>query len=178
MFTYGQVERAIAELHGIPPEQAAGKLRSRLKHFQRIGLVPSSPGKGQKLSYTPLDAARWAICFEFAELATPPERVKQILGIYGSSILKSFAGPMPEEDVFFCGEANFFAEAVTGHRESYFGFMDASQAPDVLKGTEAHRPINRLVTINLTHIKRELQRTLGIDWEVPRLLLGRVDWTG
>jgi hypothetical protein len=72
MYTYGQVERALAQLHGIPPERAAGKLRSRLKHFSRIGLTPSRPGKGQKLLYTSMDCARWAICLEFAQLETPP----------------------------------------------------------------------------------------------------------
>jgi hypothetical protein len=178
MYTYGQVERALAQLHGIPPERAAGKLRSRLKHFSRIGLTPSRPGKGQKLLYTPMDCARWATCIAFAELETPPERVRQLLANYGSSILKSFAGPMPEEDVFFYGEANFFAEAVTGKRESFFGFMEASHAVDLLKGTDAHRPINRLIAINLTNIKRELAKALGIDWEIPRRLLGRADWEG
>jgi len=178
MYTYGQVERALAQLHGIPPERAAGKLRSRLKHFSRIGLVPSSPGKGQKLVYTPFDCARWGVCLEFAQLETPPERVKQLLGIYGVSILKSFAGPMLEEDVFFWGEANFFAEAVTGKRESYFGFMGASQVADLLKGTGAKRPINRIIMINLTHVKRGLAKTLSIDWEVPLHLLGRIVWEG
>jgi hypothetical protein len=176
MYTYGQVERALAELHGIPPERAAGKLRSRLKHFSRIGLTPSRPGKGQKLLYTPMDCARWAVCLEFAQLETPPERVKQILGNYGASILKSFAGPMLEEDVIFWGEANFFAEAVTGKRESHFGFVEASQVADLLKGTEVPRPVNRLIALNLTHIKRELSKTLGIDWKIPRRLLGRIDW--
>jgi hypothetical protein len=176
MYTYGQVERALAGLHGIPPERAAGKLRSRLKHFSRIGLTPSSPGKGQKLLYTPMDCARWAICLEFAELSTPPERVKQLLGIYGVAILKQFAGPMPKEDVIFWGEAHFFAEAVTGKRESYFEFIETSQVADLLKGTGARRPINRIIMMNLTHIKRELSKTLGIDWEIPRRLLGRTDW--
>jgi hypothetical protein len=176
MYTYGQVERALAQLHGIPPERAAGKLRSRLKHFSRIGLTPSRPGKGQKLLYTSMDCARWAICLEFAQLETPPERVKQILAIYGSSILKSFAGPMPGEDLIFWGEANFFAEAVTGKRESFFDFMEPSQAPGILKGTKVGRPINRLFMVNLTHLKRELAKNPGIDWEIPRRLLGRVDW--
>ncbi len=178
MYTYGQVERALAQLHGIPPEQAAGKLRSRLKHFSRIGLTPSKPGKGQKLLYTPLDCARWALCLQFAELATPPERVKQILALYGPSILKSFARPMQEEDLFFWGEANFFAEAITGQRESFFGFTDAPRAAGVLKGAESTRPINRLIMINLTHIKRGLQKSLGIDWEIPQHQLGRTDWEG
>lgn len=176
MYTYGQVERALAGLHGIPPERAAGKLRSRLKHFSRIGLTPSRPGKGQKLLYTPMDCARWAVCLEFAQLETPPERVKQILGNYGASILKSFAGPMLDEDVFFWGEANFFSEAVTGKRESYFGLMEASQVPALLKGT--NRPINRLFALNLTNIKRGLAGSLGIDWEIRRQLLGRTDWEG
>jgi|ERR1700730_4942954 len=176
MYTYGQVERALCQLHGIPPEQASGKLRSRIKHFSRIGLTPSKPGRGQRLSYTPFDAVRWAVAFEFAELATPPEIVKRILRVYGKSILESFAGPMPEEDLFFWCEANFFKEAVTGSGESFFGFMEPSQALGVLKGTKTRRPINRLVTINLTHLKRGLGKALGIDWETPRHLLGRRDW--
>lgn len=174
MYTYGQVERALCQLHGIPPEQAAGKLRSRLKHFSRIGLVPSRPGKGQKLSYAPLDVVRWALCFEFAELATPPEIVKRIFVLYGKLILTTFTLPVPDNDVFFCCGARFFEEAVTGagHGKSYNQFLNLSDVPAIFKNLD----INRAIMINLTHLKRELGKALDIDWEAPRHLLGRTDW--
>jgi hypothetical protein len=162
MYTYGQVERALCQLHGIPPEQASGKLRSRLKHFSRIGLTPSKPGRGQKLSYTPHDAVRWALCFEFAQLAVPPEVTKQILAVYGFPLFESFAGPTPKEDQVFWCLGNFFEDALTGGRSRKLGIVPMSEIINVVfKKAEAAR----VIMVNLTRIKRGLGKALDIDWE-------------
>ena len=60
MFTYKEVERALAAVHQISPS-AMGAFRGRIKHFQRLGLVPSSPGKGRKISYRLEDVYVWAV---------------------------------------------------------------------------------------------------------------------
>src|SRR5206468_9926217 len=77
-FAYAEIETALALLHGVP-DNVRGTFKSRLKHFQRIGVVPSSPGKAQKIEYRIGDAARWAVCFEFAELGIPPYQIKFLL---------------------------------------------------------------------------------------------------
>ena len=50
MYTYAQVEAALAATHRVRPS-SLGAFRGRIKHFQRLGLVPESPGKGRKISY-------------------------------------------------------------------------------------------------------------------------------
>jgi hypothetical protein len=50
MYTYSQVESALARVHHIP-DSSLGSFRGRIKHFQRIGIVPQSSGKGKKISY-------------------------------------------------------------------------------------------------------------------------------
>ena len=90
MYRYAQIELAIARLHfDVTPENLK-YFRGRLRNLQRVGLVTSSPGKGQKKSYTSEDAAFWAICFELVELALPPIIIKQILDAQWKSLSDFF----------------------------------------------------------------------------------------
>jgi hypothetical protein len=75
MFTYSEVERALAAVHEISPS-AIGAFRGRIKHFQRLGLVPSSPGKGRKISYRLEDVYTWAVCLELQEFGIDPTIIK------------------------------------------------------------------------------------------------------
>ena len=76
MFTYSEVERALAAVHEISPS-AMGAFRGRIKHFQRLGLVPSSPGKGRKIAYRLEDVYMWAICLELQEFGIDPTIIKE-----------------------------------------------------------------------------------------------------
>ena len=78
MFTYSKVERALAAVHKISPS-AMGAFRGRIKHFQRLGLVPSSPGKGRKISYSLEDVYMWAMCLELQEFGIDPIIIKEFL---------------------------------------------------------------------------------------------------
>ena len=80
VFKYSEVESAIAAIHNVSPA-ALKMFRSRIKNFQRIGMVSFSPGKGQKIDYKIIDVIRWALCFEFAELGLPPDQIKLIIRI-------------------------------------------------------------------------------------------------
>jgi hypothetical protein len=173
-FKYSHLEAAIASIHNVP-ERALKTFKSRLKHFQRIGLVPSSPGRGQKIEYKIVDAIRWALCFEFAELGLPPDQIKLIIRICEQPLLEPFAGPLQAEDwIFFMrgGILEWHLNAaieraegaiVVGPLPAACGARPASKISEIfsLKG----RPLfARALMINLTHLKRELGKALGVDW--------------
>jgi hypothetical protein len=61
MITYANVEDTLALIHGIKSKDR-GAFRARIKHIQRIGIVPSSPGKGRKIDYAIEDIFKWSFC--------------------------------------------------------------------------------------------------------------------
>jgi hypothetical protein len=75
MYTYAQVERALAAVHEVP-EAAMGAFRGRFKHFQRLGMVPSSPGRGRKIVYSLDDVYFWALCLQLEEFGLDPTKIK------------------------------------------------------------------------------------------------------
>ena len=77
-FRYAVVEQALMAVHGFV-EQKKGAFRARLIHFQRLKIVPASPGKGRRIAYRRDDIFRWAIALEFAEFGTDPTEIKKIL---------------------------------------------------------------------------------------------------
>ena len=95
-FGYAVVEQALMAVHGFV-EQKRRAFRARLIHFQRLKIVPTSPGKGRRIAYRREDVFRWAIALEFAEFGIDPTEIKKILdtnwrGI-APAILKAPAGP-------------------------------------------------------------------------------------
>jgi hypothetical protein len=78
MFTYAIVERALARAFAITPE-SMGAFRGRIQHFQRLGMVPASPGKGRKISYEIDHVYKWALGLEFAEFGIDPRLTKFII---------------------------------------------------------------------------------------------------
>jgi hypothetical protein len=70
-FTYAQVEGALGTLFRVPAS-AEGSFRGRIRHLQRIGLVTVAPGKGRRISYTPVQANEWMLALLLAELGVDP----------------------------------------------------------------------------------------------------------
>jgi hypothetical protein len=66
-----QVERALGTLFGAPAS-AQGSFRGRVRHFQRIGLVEVTPGRGRRIPYTRVQAAKWMVALVLAELGVDP----------------------------------------------------------------------------------------------------------
>ena len=77
-FRYAVVEQALMAVHGFV-ERKKGAFRARLIHFQRLKIVPTSPGKGRRIAYRREDIFRWAIALEFAEFGMDPTEIKKIL---------------------------------------------------------------------------------------------------
>ncbi len=181
---YGEIEKAIASLHGVT-EQSSGVFRGRLRHFQKLGIVPSSPGRGAKIDYDLKAAVDWAIAFELAELGVQPELIRFLIQVYGGGIFDFFENKFrlfPEsadshEDIVFCFDAAF----LTIHMSPKGGMFDLIRA-DLTRGTfdcpstAAFKPLSKLQSffdaphvrrvsaINLSRLKREFGKALGVDW--------------
>ena len=88
MYPYKVVETALARLHVENPA-TMGVFRGRIKHLQRIGLVPSSPGPGKRIQYSFEDVAKWALALEVADFGIDPLVIHQLVlsvwngGIFG-----------------------------------------------------------------------------------------------
>lgn len=78
VYRYSEVQTALARMHGAYPDHV-GALRARLQHFQRLGLVPSSPGRGKTITYTLYDVGRWAFALELIEFGIDPAKVAAIM---------------------------------------------------------------------------------------------------
>jgi hypothetical protein len=84
-FGYAVVEQALMAVHGFV-EQKRGAFRARLIHFQRLKIVPASPGRGRRIAYRREHIFRWAIALEFAEFGLDPTEIKKILDLNWSHI--------------------------------------------------------------------------------------------
>ena len=155
-------------------------------HFQKLGIVPSSPGRGAKIDYDLKAAVDWAVAFELAELGIQPELIKFLIQVYGGAIFDFFENKFrlfPEsaasdEDILFCFDAAF----LTIHLNPKSGIFDLTRTDLMERGmfdyraTAALKPLSmlpsffdaphvrRVSAINLSRLKRELGKALGIDW--------------
>jgi hypothetical protein len=172
-FKYGQLEEAIAAMHNLHPS-GMKTFKSRVKHFQRIGLVSSSPGRGYKKLYSVIDAVAWALCFEFAELSVPPETIRNIMVYCEERLFNAFIDKFDDDIVFFM-KANFFeqhinliGESSVEGTERLFNFTPDQYgigSPNFVFGRLKYPPIvSRMLLLNLTHIKTKLGETLKISW--------------
>jgi hypothetical protein len=163
---YGEIERAIASLHFVT-EQSSGVFRGRLRHFQKLGLVPAAPGRGAKIDYDRKAAVDWAVAFELAELGVQPELIKHFIERCGPGIFNFFEQPTPDgEDHFLCFEPAFLTMHMNRHTGQPITLMTALEKP--LSGLPAFfgKSMSRCGSvINLSRLKRDLGEALDIeDW--------------
>jgi len=165
-FSYPQLEAAMRQLHNVPAPRS-GTFKARIRNFQRVGLIPSAPGKGQRIDYSIVDAITWALCFEFAEVGLLPENIKSIFNLCGATLFYPFGGPLQDEDQILVLRGNFLewylaSGAQLGEGQTAFGIIPVSQLSDMVF-TKAK--ISRAIMINLTDLKRKLGDALKIEWD-------------
>jgi hypothetical protein len=107
-FRYAVVEQALMAVHGFL-ERKRGAFRARLIHFQRLKIVPASPGKGRRIAYRREDIFRWAIALEFAEFGMDPTEIKKILDANWKRIAPPLLELKDEADTYL-----FFHPALLG----------------------------------------------------------------
>jgi len=168
LFTYQEVENAIARLHHVPSART-GTFKARIRNFQRVGLIPSSPGKGLRIRYDIEDVIRWALCFEFSEIGLLPEQIKRIFTCSGWTLFRPFEGPVTSDDYLFCLLGNFLEwhlnkedKQSLDHEELVFDVVRASRISRMIIKNEYY---NRILIINMTALKRKLGQELNINWD-------------
>ncbi|WP_413989368.1 hypothetical protein ACMDCR_25865 [Labrys okinawensis] len=85
VYSYKQVEAALAKVQGAP-ERSIGVIRGRIKRLQTLGLSPSNPGKGKRLTYQFKDIALWALALEMAQLGLDPTYIAKSAKFAGEKV--------------------------------------------------------------------------------------------
>jgi hypothetical protein len=169
MFTYAQVEKALASAFEVRTD-AMGAFRGRIKHFQRLGLVPSSPGKGKKISYHREDIYKWAIGLEFAEFGLDPTVIKAQLVFAWPKVRRTLFLDPPDADKLFVFYPNIISGFLTDERPPRTGGLvclvvdDLSQLPKLPESNVTYELLSRrLGMINLGRLRRDVERALSGD---------------
>ncbi len=170
-YRYAQVEAVLAKLHDVD-EAGMGAFRGAIIHLQRLGVVPSSPGRGKKIVYSLENTAVWAICFELSEFGFDPKAIASYMAGLGWSILREFSDiDVNAEDRFFVfwptELGNRVCESLRKAGIMKFGairhnFVSASKLSDIyaLDGLDL-RARRRVGIVNLSALKRELITALA-----------------
>jgi hypothetical protein len=161
-YTYAQVEAALADHHEIDG-RSVGAFRGRIKNFQRLGIVPSSPGKGKKITYDFAAVVKWGLCLELAEFGIAPEYIKLIVEARGDATLATLK--LPGEHVLY-----FSPFLLGGPRDleairASTGIAESSK----LTGLMTSR-LPRVLIINLTELLRGLLSALPYDTRLHKYM--------
>jgi hypothetical protein len=164
MYSYGQVESALAAVHRIPPK-AVGAFKGRIKHFQRIGIVPASPGKGKRIDYALTDVYLWGFCLELAEFGMDPVTIKKIADKIWNSVYYTAFGPEADSDLyFFFHPALLVKDSAAELMESISFSIDSDLAAGLAKTPPAKETATRFraryAAINLSKLRRDINSAL------------------
>lgn len=105
-FRYAVVEQALMAVHGFV-EKRKGAFRARLIHFQRLKMVPASPGRGRQIAYRREDIFRWAVALEFAEFGMDPAEIKKVLDLNWFRIGPAVLDPIDGADKYLFFHPSF-----------------------------------------------------------------------
>lgn len=161
MFTYAQVEAALAKLHKVD-SRALGAFRGRIKHFQRLGIVPSSPGRGKKIRYEMEHVLTWAFCLELSEFGIDPTIIKRFVRVLGSAIIAEFKTVSESEcDKYFAFHPNIMSDWFYSGADLFGTIKTDCFCASELSASKIEAEFGRRVAlINLTKIQRELEAAL------------------
>lgn len=165
VFTLKQVEAAVIALHDIP-ESRRSAFSGRAQNLRKVGLLPSSAGKGFHVSYDVFDLLHWVLVFEFYELGLSPAEIDMALTAVSPLAAKAFAEADAEDDKILWMNGDFFSRSMkvqAGEKpgEVIVGVALASQFGS---GVFGEKKIRRALTINLSDLKRRLAAVLPVQW--------------
>jgi hypothetical protein len=88
--SYGTVERALANAHGISDAIRQAGFRSMLSNLQKLGALGAQArvGRGTALKYGPTELHRLVLTLEFCELGIPPATAVALVDTYWKQKLK------------------------------------------------------------------------------------------
>jgi hypothetical protein len=177
VFSYKAVEASLARVHLIP-QKALGAFRGRLQHFQRLGMVPSSPGRGRRISYERSDIYLWAVALEFAEFGMDPQVIKLVLDAYWRDIQPQFLTPPAGSDRFLYFHPRLLAKGFPRELQqspdnrdgapftiTVRVLLDVSELDQIVRHPFAQPELQRLKSryamINLSQLQREIETALA-----------------
>lgn len=163
MYRFAEVQYALAKLHGAHLNHL-GVMRGRLQHFQRLGLVPSTPGRGKVVRYSDEDALKWAFSLELVECGIDPSRVVTVVPRLWPQI-ESALSEVYEGELVFAARPSFLITEMMGKETSgdaFDGIQPINPMDPVSKYVfDASELVNyrpgRAIMVNLTELR---QRTL------------------
>jgi hypothetical protein len=165
MFSYKDVERILFDIYGNsnrPSGQSIGALRGRIKNLQKIGLSPSNPGRGKRVSYHYEDLARWAICFELAEIGFDPSTIKRFIEAHWNSIFPTFHKTDDADLVVFCPSClSDNKSPISQYNPNLSSFLLFISANDDVRLSELIKSHPRIIILNI----RNVSESLGIAIE-------------
>lgn len=173
-FSYATVESALSRAFGID-EALRGSLRGRIKNFQALGITPSSPGTGKRISYLRDDIYKWAFCLELLEFGIDPKNVKRIHDYYWKNINTSFYLNEGEGDIFFHFSPSFLSDRRSDDFNSSFRFMigtgDDVKAfvyevrknfgDEIVTTLSENAFMSRHGSINISYLRRKVEKALA-----------------
>ncbi|MGE3993424.1 hypothetical protein [Pseudorhodoplanes sp.] len=153
----------MAKLHRVD-DRARGAFRARIKHFQKLGIVPSSPGRGKKISYEMEHVIIWAFCLELSQFGIDPTIIARFVRVLGYAIINIFENSSPSDDEkYFAFYPNIMSNWFYSE-EVLLGTIktDCFLASEISASEIAAEFGRRVALINLTRVKQELDAALGV----------------
>jgi hypothetical protein len=158
VFTYAEVEAAFAKVHNVKPDGRKA-LKARINNFQKLGIVPSSPGKGKRITYELKDIYKWGLCLELAEFGIDPSLFKEILQQCWdkvSSFLLDKYVPDDNRYYVFVPSLMRFSDARPWFELGVMTGREAQEMRVFIMGWA------RLGAINLTTLRDNVEEALGV----------------
>jgi hypothetical protein len=166
MFTFAQVESALMSTFGVRDE-SKGAFKGRINNFQKLRLVPASPGKGKKIEYTFENVLTWAVALELSEFNIDPSKILYIISILSHTPLwRSFMDDSDStEDKYLLLHPCFVSKwsQVTGRQAgpALIRVLAASKiTAETIKGIEGKDRHRRVAMFNFSELRRDLQTAL------------------
>ena len=168
MFRFAEIQYALAKLHGAHPNHL-GVMRGRLQHFQRLGLVPATPGRGKVVSYSYDDALKWAFSLELVECGIDPSRVVNALPRIWPLIEAALCNDQ-ESELIFAARPSFLITEMIEKQNTHGVWFDGFQPINPMDAAEKYvfevselanyRP-GRAIVVNLTELRQRALKALA-----------------
>ncbi len=130
MYSYAHVEAALARVHQVD-ESALVAFRGRINNLKRLGVVPSSGGRGKKISYNVFDILALAFCLQLAEFGIDPSAISKVsasIGPYVNDAAKM--GESSNEDIYIVFFPSVLTAQIHDSAETKRGALTFTIAPE------------------------------------------------
>ncbi len=156
VYLFSEVEQALAAMHGID-DAALLAFRGRIHHLQKLGLIPSAPGRGQKPRYSFEDVAIWAFCVELIEIGLAPGVISRIVKRLWNGILYCFVeGASWEDDCLLIFQPKMLSSSFPDDVElSDKSILRILHGPE-LSGDVLREMGGRVIAINVSDLHRRM----------------------